>query len=215
MSGRCGSGSRCRAFNAIETLPGLAENIGFHIQPWIFWYETFGVNCTRKFNRCSRPLLWLVKNRKRFVFNADAPEIRRLSDRQTKYNDARANPKGKLLDDVWQISRVCGTFNERIAGFPTQLPLELLRRVVACASCPGDLVVDPFSGSATTGAVCIEMGRHYRGIELSVEFAEMSRTRLRNIAVTDPRGPTPESLVGRPPRPISTFVDQSGVPGCP
>jgi DNA modification methylase len=52
---------------------------------------------------------------------------------------------------VWRISRVCGTFRERLPEFPTQLPLALLRRIVRTASDPGDLVVDPFSGWATTG----------------------------------------------------------------
>jgi site-specific DNA-methyltransferase (adenine-specific) len=150
---------------------------GFHWRQTITWYETFGVNCKTKFNLTSRPLLWLVKDKDRFVFN-DCPEIRRKSDRQTKYRDKRANPRGKLLDDIWTIPRVCGTFKERIPGFPTQLPLALLRRVIACASDPGDLVIDPFSGSGTTGVVCIEYGRRFVGIEQDPEFAWLSRQRL-------------------------------------
>jgi DNA modification methylase len=49
---------------------------------------------------------------------------------------------------------------------------------VACASDPGDLVVDPFSGSASTGAACLNLGRRYLGIERSEAFAEQSRKRL-------------------------------------
>ncbi len=63
--------------------------------------------------------------------------------------------------------------------FPTQLPLALLRPIVACASDPGDLVVDPFSGSGTTGHACIELGRRFKGIELSEKFADLSRKRLK------------------------------------
>ena len=59
--------------------------------------------------------------------------------------------------------------------FPTQLPIALLRPIVACASRPGDLVVDPFSGSGTTGAACIELGRRFVGLELSENFADLSR----------------------------------------
>lgn len=154
------------------------DDVGLHLRQVITWRETFGVNCTHKFNRTSRPLLHFVKDPKKFVFNAEAKEIRRPSDRSVKYNDKRANPNGKLLDDVWEISRVCGTFGERIKGFPTQLPIELLRRIVACASNPGDLVIDPFSGSATTGVACVELGRNYLGFELSTEFAELSKIRL-------------------------------------
>jgi site-specific DNA-methyltransferase (adenine-specific) len=79
---------------------------------------------------------------------------------------------------VWTISRVCGTFNERLQGFPTQLPVELLRRVVTTASDPGDLVLDPFSGSATTGIACLELGRRYVGIEINPEYAQWSQERL-------------------------------------
>lgn len=161
-----------------------AEDAGLHLRQWLTWYESFGQNMgpdSRKFNLCSRPLLWLVKDPRRFVFN-DAPEIRRPSDRQAKYDDKRAEPDGKFWDDVWginpQIPRLHGTAAERLDDFPTQLPLRLLRPIVACASEPGDMVVDPFSGSGTTGCACIELGRHFMGVERSAEFARLSRERL-------------------------------------
>lgn len=156
------------------------ETAGFHLRQWLTWYESFGVNCSGKFNRCSRALLWFTKDRDRFVFNADA--VRRPSDRQAKYNDARADPAGKLWDDVWGINppipRLVDNATERIPDFPTQLPLALLRPIVGCASDPGDLVLDPFCGSGTTGAACLELGRRFLGIELSGTFADLARKRL-------------------------------------
>jgi site-specific DNA-methyltransferase (adenine-specific) len=159
----------------------LAIKAGLTFRQRIIWYESFGVNCTRKFNRCTRPLLWFVRNPKRFVFDENCPSIRRPSDRQVKYKDRRANPQGKLLDDLWVIPRVAGTHRERIPGFPTQLPLKLLRRVVGCASAPGDLVLDPFAGSATSGVAAIEIGRRYVGIEKFERFARLARTRLESV----------------------------------
>jgi DNA modification methylase len=50
--------------------------------------------------------------------------------------------------------------------------------VIACASGPGDLVLDPFSGSATTRAAALRLGRRYLGIEKSEEFVHRSRLRL-------------------------------------
>lgn len=47
----------------------MLDNMGLHRRSWIKWYETFGVNCTRKFNRCSRHLLYYVIDREQFVFN--------------------------------------------------------------------------------------------------------------------------------------------------
>jgi site-specific DNA-methyltransferase (adenine-specific) len=158
---------------------------GLHRRAWIVWYESFGVNNTRNFSRSTRHLFYMVKDRKNLVFNREA--VTRPSARQLIYNDKRANPAGRIWDDAWGIDppipRVCGTFEERIKGFPTQLPLKLLLPIVGCASNPGDLVIDPFSGSATTGEACIRLGRRYLGIERSAEFVRRSRERLDTVVL--------------------------------
>lgn len=150
---------------------------GFTVRSWIKWYETFGVNCSNKFNRTSRHIFYAVKDEKSFVFNPEP--VTRPSDRQTKYGDSRASAGGKIWDDVWQIPRLTGTCSERIPDFPTQLPLSLVEPIVLCASMPGDLVVDPFNGSGTTGVASIKNGRKYVGIEKSEKFADISDMRMR------------------------------------
>lgn len=158
----------------------LIKNAGLTIRSWIIWYESFGVNCANKFNRTHRHLFYAVKDPKHFVFNADA--VSRPSDRQTKYRDSRAAPSGKIWDDVWGITpaipRLIDNHPERIPDFPTQLPTSLLMPIVRCASDPGDLVIDPFCGSGTTGAVCIRTDRRFVGIEESEAFADVARSRL-------------------------------------
>jgi DNA modification methylase len=149
---------------------------GFAVRSWIKWYETFGVNCSNKFNRTSRHIFYAVKDSSSFVFNPEP--VTRPSDRQTKYGDSRAAAGGKIWDDVWQIPRLTGTCAERIPDFPTQLPLALVQPIVLCASMPGDLVVDPFNGSGTTGVAAIRNGRKYVGIEKSEKFADMATMRL-------------------------------------
>jgi site-specific DNA-methyltransferase (adenine-specific) len=158
----------------------LKHHVGLTIRSWVTWYETFGKNCTNNFNRCSRRLFYCVKDPKQFVFNTEA--VTRPSDRQTKYADKRAEPGGKLWDDVWQIPRLPGTATERIPGFPTQLPEALLEPIIGCSSDPGDLVLDPFSGSGTTGAVAIRLGRRYLGIEKIPHFAKLARLRLQGVS---------------------------------
>ena len=148
----------------------------------VTWYETFGVNCRNNFGRTSRRLFYFTQDAKRFTFNRKA--VSRPSDRQVKYNDARANPDGKIMDDVWQVPRVCGTAKERIKDVPTQVPLTIMRRIVGCSANPGDLVLDPFSGSGTTGVAAIELGRHYVGIEKNPDYASISVARLRNVTAT-------------------------------
>jgi site-specific DNA-methyltransferase (adenine-specific) len=151
------------------------RDAGLHWRNTVTWVETFGVNCRRKFNRTSRQMYYFTKHRTRFTFNVD--ELRTRSRRQ-EIGDKRANPAGKVLDDVWRVSRVCGTFHERVKTVPTQLPLTLVRRIVRGVSRPGDLVLDPFTGSGTTGVVCVETGRRFHGIELRAEYAEKARRRI-------------------------------------
>lgn len=158
----------------------LLRAAGFHRRAWIKWYETFGVNCQDNFNRTSRHIFYCVKDRRRFAFFPEA--VTRPSDRQSKYADKRANPAGKIWDDVWQIPRLTGNHPERMPFFPTQVPLAILRAIVGCASAPGDLVVDPFSGSGTTGVACRQLGRRFIGIELNAEYVKRARAR---IAATD------------------------------
>jgi DNA modification methylase/DNA-binding XRE family transcriptional regulator len=156
----------------------LLKEAGFVFRNWIKWYETFGVNCTNKFNRTSRHLLYTVKDPADFVFNKQA--VSRPSDRQVKYDDPRANPDGKLLDDVWlDIPRLAGTHSERLPEFPTQLPLALLTRVILCASDPDDLVLDPFAGSGTTGVAALQHDRCFVGFEKNARFAELAALRLK------------------------------------
>ncbi len=153
------------------------ENSGLHWRQTIVWRETFGVHCTSKYSRTSRPILWFTKDKRRFTFNRDAILV--PSARQTKYGDKRASPKGKTPDDVWDFPRVCGTFKERIPGVPTQVPLALLDRIILGHSNPGDTVFDPFTGSGSTAVAALRRGRNYIGTELSPAFAEIARKRTQ------------------------------------
>jgi site-specific DNA-methyltransferase (adenine-specific) len=161
----------------------LLKKIGLHRRSWIKWYESFGVNCNNNFNRCSRHLFYCVKDERNFVFNADA--FNRKSDRQTKYNDKRAAKGGKLWDNVWGITppihRLVDNSPERMPDFKTQLPLDLLKPIVAGFSDPGDMVLDPFSGSGTTVAAAKLLGRKGVGIEINPARAEQSRQRIAAV----------------------------------
>jgi site-specific DNA-methyltransferase (adenine-specific) len=169
-------------------LPTALRGPAFHVRSRVTWYETFGVNCPDKFNCCSRRLFYCVKDRNAFAFNADP--VTRPSDRQAKYRDRRAAPGGKLWDDVWGVNppipRLTGTSAERLPDFPTQLPLALVTPIVLCASDPGDLVLDPFSGSGTTGVAAVRNGRRYLGVEKNPAFAALSRDRLRALRTGAP-----------------------------
>tara|TARA_B100001250_G_scaffold143720_1_gene123025 strand:- start:110 stop:1444 length:1335 start_codon:yes stop_codon:yes gene_type:complete len=153
----------------------IMKRLGLHMRNWIIWYYTFGQAMSKKFSRSHTHILYFTKDKKDFIFNAD--DIRVESVRQ-KIGDKRANPKGKVPDDVWKISRVAGTFKERLPGLPTQLPIELLQRVVAASSNPDSIVFDPFCGSGTTPYVAKQMGRKYIATELSQTYRDVAVERV-------------------------------------
>ena len=154
----------------------IGRSLGLHLRNWMIWHYTFGQNTKRKFARSHTHLFYWTKDPKVFTFNDMA--VRIPSARQTTYADKRANPVGKLPDDVWSFSRVCGTFNERVSWHPCQMPEKLLERIVKVSSDAGDLVMDPFAGSGTTCVVAAKLGRRYFGIDISEKYVKLSCKRI-------------------------------------
>ncbi len=158
----------------------IADEIGLTMRNWIIWHYTFGQQTKNKFARSHTHIFYFVNDKKNFTFNDHAARV--PSDRQLLYNDKRANPKGKIPDDVWnQYSRVCGTFKERAQWHPCQMPESLLRRIILTSSNPKDCVLDPFNGSGTTAAAAIQLGRNYIGIDISKQYVENTRKRLEKL----------------------------------
>ncbi|MDR3198297.1 MAG: site-specific DNA-methyltransferase [Planctomycetaceae bacterium] len=170
------------------------RKLGFACRNWVIWYYTFGVHCKQKFTRSHVHLFHFVKNANQFTFNDH--EIRIPSARQRIYHDKRANPRGRLPDDTWVlrpqelgqefgfdkdtwfVSRLCGTFRERVGWHGCQMPEAILERIINVSSRPNEKVFDPFLGSGTTAAVAKKLGRQFLGFELSKEYWELSQKRL-------------------------------------
>ncbi|HEV8061925.1 MAG TPA: DNA methyltransferase [Gemmataceae bacterium] len=202
----------------------LSQDIGFTTRSWVIWYYTFGVNCTRKFTRSHAHLFYFVKNPKEFTFREGELENRVPSARQLVYNDSRANPDGRLPDDTWILRpqdladcftpaedtwyfpRIAGTFIERAGFHGCQMPEQLLGRIIRMCSNPGEVVVDPFSGSATTLAVAKKLGRQFIGFELSPEYVKRGTARTEKARSGDPLNGAPEPLMSAPttPKPART-----------
>ncbi|HMO35867.1 MAG TPA: site-specific DNA-methyltransferase, partial [Gemmatales bacterium] len=182
----------------------ISRTLGFTMRSWVIWYYTFGVNCKKKFSRSHAHLLYLVKNPKQFTFRYDAPENRVPSARQLVYRDARAEATGRLPDDTWILRpqdiseafqghedtwyfpRVAGTFKERAGFHGCQMPEQLLARIIRCCSHPDEIVLDPFSGSASTLVTAKKLHRRYLGFELSPDYAQRGMKRLEAVQPGDP-----------------------------
>lgn len=153
----------------------MLDASGLYFRSWVIWHYTFGVYCDSKWGRGHTHILYYTADPKRFTFNADP--VRVPSDRQTKYKDRRANPKGRVPSDVWTYSRVCGTFKER-TGHPCQMPVALLERIVLASSNKGDRVLDPMCGSGAALVAARKHDRRWLGMELSGGYAAAARKRL-------------------------------------
>jgi DNA modification methylase len=161
----------------------ILKRTGYNFRNWIVWYYTFGQNQKKKFNRSHTHILYFTKGKDNFAFNAD--EIRVPSARQLVYNDKRANPKGKIPDDVWQFSRVCGTFKERVGEHPCQMPEILLERIIKVSSFKGDTVLDPFGGTGTTATVAKKLERKFITIDISEKYIEVIKRRLEGVRAVE------------------------------
>ena len=158
----------------------IADELGLFMRNWIIWHYTFGQQMKSKFARSHTHIFYFVNDSKNFTFN-DA-SVRVPSDRQLIYNDKRANPVGKVPDDVWNhYPRVCGTFKERAGWHPCQMPEQLLKRIISASSKRGDCVLDPFSGSGTTAAAAYQLGRNYVGVEMSSSYVKKAQKRLAEL----------------------------------
>lgn len=155
----------------------LEDEHKLSLRNWIIWHYTFGQQTKAKFARSHTHILYFVKDAKRFTFNDDV--VRVISDRQKKYRDKRANPAGKIPDDVWnEYARICGTFAER-TGHPCQMPESLLARIIRTSSHEGDWVLDPFCGSGVTATVAHKLGRLYTTMDLSEDYVKAAKKRIK------------------------------------
>lgn len=131
------------------------------------WRFTFGQHRNSDCGNGFRPLVRLSTIGMPWYTDA----IRVQSQRQ-RNGDKRADPRGRVPDDVWEFPRVCGTYHERCQWHPNQHPEALVERMVKMSCRPGDLVIDLFSGTGTAIRVCKRLGIDCIGIEQSRAYCE-------------------------------------------
>lgn len=156
-------------------------------QNWCVWHYRFGQNATEKFISSKVHALWFVKGGGIHTWNPG--EVLEMSDRASIYKDARTQSKRDGMPpglrvplDVWYgqyWGRVQGNNTERRGYHDNQLPEAYLERVIRCSSNEGDLVLDPFLGSGTTGVVAHALGREFIGTEFSPENAKSAFARIK------------------------------------
>jgi len=124
----------------------------------------------RYFTHSTETVIWAAKNDKsKHTFN---------------YDVMKTLNKGKQMKTVWSIPAP-NSDEKNFGKHPTQKPVALLQRCLLASTEEGNLVLDPFSGSGTTGIACLRQNRRYVGIEMSEEYLDLSVKRIvaeiRNI----------------------------------
>jgi len=150
----------------------------------IVWsYDSSGVQAKKYFGSMYEPILFCVKDKDNYTFNAENILVEAKTGAKRKLIDYRkAVPtvynSEKVPGNVWEFARVRYRMAE-YENHPTQKPIALLQRIIIASSNEGDLVMDPFSGTFTTCFVAKELGRNSIGIELQDEYIKIGLRRLR------------------------------------
>ena len=154
-----------------------------HILSRIAWYyDSSGVQAKNYFGSMYEPILFCVKDKEHYVFNAEDIMVEAKTGAKRKLIDYRKNPPQpyntkKVPGNVWEFARVRYRMDE-YENHPTQKPIALRERIIRASSNVDDLVLDPFSGSFTTAYVAKELGRRCIGIELQDEYIKIGLRRL-------------------------------------
>ncbi|MEM9682638.1 MAG: site-specific DNA-methyltransferase [Pseudomonadota bacterium] len=189
------------SYHNIYRVGATLQDLGFWMLNDVVWVKTNPMPNFRgrRFTNAHETLLWCSKSKEaRYTFNYEA--MKALNDDLQMRSD-------------W-VMPLC-TGQERLKdadgnkAHPTQKPEALLYRAILAATNPGDIVLDPFFGTGTTGAVAKKLGRKYIGIERDETYAAAAKKRLSRIrSVSDLRLVETPSKRREPRIPFGTLVER-------
>lgn len=147
----------------------------------IIWAYDYGGKSKSRWPAKHDTILVYVKDPKSYYFNNE--EVDREPYMAPGLVTKEKVERGKLPTDVWWHTIVSPTGKEK-TGYPTQKPEGVLRRIIQASSKPGDMVMDFFAGSGTTGAVAHKLGRHFTLVDQNPESIEVIIKRLNAIGAS-------------------------------
>ena len=167
------------SYHNIFRLGAAMQDLGFWVLNDIIWRKSNPMPNFKgtRFTNAHETLIWAAKSReqKRYTFNYDA---------------LKAFNEDTQMRSDWTLALCTG--NERLKdengdkAHPTQKPEALLHRVLLSASRVGDVVLDPFFGTGTTGAAARRLGRHFIGIERDETYAKLAEKRIEAVIPAAP-----------------------------
>ncbi len=167
------------SYHNIFRVGGALQDLGFWILNDIIWRKTNPMPNFKgtRFTNAHETLIWAGKSRgsRRYTFNYDAMKM--------------ANDELQMRSD-WTFPLCTGEERLKdengVKAHPTQKPEALLHRVILASTKPGDIILDPFFGTGTTGAAAKRLGRRYVGIEREEGYAKLAKDRIAKIVPMAP-----------------------------
>ncbi len=164
------------SYHNIYRVGSILQDLGYWFLNDVVWVKTNPMPQFRgvRFANAHETLLWCKKthNQKKYTFN---------------YHAMKAANDDKQMRSDWELPLCTGAERLRVNGekvHTTQKPEALLYRVILSSSNPGDVVLDPFFGTGTTGAVAKRLNRHFIGIEKEAAYHGAAQARIDAIAPT-------------------------------
>lgn len=172
-------------YHSIYQCGHALQALDYHILNDIVWFKpnaSPNISC-RYFTASHETIIWARKERNaKHTFNYEDMKYR-------KWPEDFFKKENMQMRSVWQIPEgesvwVMGTpkpYEKTFGKHPTQKPLDLLKRIVLASTNKGDLIVDPFTGSSTTGLAAYLLGRKFIGIDLEKQYLDLSIQRFQEL----------------------------------
>jgi DNA modification methylase len=160
-------------YHNIFRIGKILQDLGFWILNDVIWIKTNPMPQFRGVRFCNahETLIWCKKSREQKTYTFNYHALRHLNDEKQMRSD-------------WELPLCTGSKRLTLNGqkaHTTQKPEALLYRVILASTNPGDVILDPFFGTGTTGAVAKKLRRHFIGIEKDPRYVELARRRIAGI----------------------------------
>ena len=165
-------------YHSIYQCGHAMQALGYHFLNDIAWFKpnaSPNLSC-RFFTASHETILWARKDKKaKHVFNYKAM-------REGDWPEDAMKKSGKQMRSVWSLTTPKKA-EKKHGKHPTQKPLDLLKRIVLSSTNKGDIVLDPFTGSSTTGIAAIMNGRKFIGIDMEEKYLDLSIKRINDVKI--------------------------------
>lgn len=165
-------------YHSIYQCGHAIQSLGYHILNDVSWFKpnaSPNLSC-RFFTASHETLIWARKDKKaKHTFNYDKMK-------NGDWGSDFIKKPGLQMRSVWSVGTPKPD-EKKFGKHPTQKPLELLRRIVLASTKKGDIVLDPFTGSSTTGIAAAKEGRKFIGIDMEKNYLDLSVKRFNSIKI--------------------------------